>query len=452
MGAAQSVPVVGETVTLINSSVKMVAAGTCALVGEIAGEQDAKDAAKQFVKDAGKSWVEYSERNIIAAPVRATVHVVAGEEEEARRVMKKMAKSAEQVIDSTPVVGHVKGVGHYMFGDTEHGHDCMKGATRSLAVVGAAGLTGGVGGGAVLGGLAGVSSGVAYDGTVSVIESSVKNEKRPYGVIAAIDKAIESGKKNDGHGFIDAAINVGYTITGDFVAGAAAAEASKALNKAAKQRKALKKRVGKERANDVIDTAKKLEKVRKNVKGDNHVCTKAKNLKTGKKAYGTNRRCRREIRSNEYKSRGKASGYTSRKNAIRGHVDEFSTEAGILENTANEMDIDIEPRVGNRAPRACAEHQAFHKLGTHGLESNVRTTSVTSSGGNITAVRRCDNCVQFGPLMGDVVTDSIHGMPVPTRQFVLDTSMPALTSAGIYAAGAVTGAVAVCKSRGETEY
>lgn len=323
----------------------------------------------------------------------------------------------------------------------------MKGASRTLAVVGAGALTGGVGGGVVLGGLAGASSGVAYDGTVSFIESNVKNENRPYGVIASIDQAIESDKKNDGYGVIDSAINVGYSVTGDFLAGSAAAKTSKALNKASKQRKALEKTVGKEGAKDVVDTAKKLQEVTKDVKGDKHVCTKAKNLETGEKAYGTNRRCRQDIRMNEYASKGKKSGYTSKTNAKKGHVGEFSREAGILEQTANDMNMDIVPKVGNRAPRACAEHQAFDKLGTHGVESNVRTTSVTSHNGNITAVKRCDNCVQFGELMGDVPTDRIHGMPVPTRQFVLDTSMPAIKSAGIYAAGAI----AVCSFCGETE-
>ncbi|XP_031552708.1 uncharacterized protein LOC116289905 [Actinia tenebrosa] len=447
MGAVQTIPVVGEIVTVIDSGVKVVAAGSCALVGEIMDEQDAKNAAKKFVKDAGNSWVEYSERNIIVAPVRATIHGIAGDEKEAVRVVKKMGKSAEQVIDSTPVVGHIKGVGHYIAGDTEHGHDCMKGASRTLAVVGAGALTGGVGGGVVLGGLAGASSGFAYDGTVSVIESNVKNEDRPYGVIASIDQAIQSDKKKDGYGVINSVIDVGYSLTGDFVAGSAAAKTSKTLNKASKQRKALKKSVGKEGAKDVLDTAKKLKEVTKDVKGDSHVCTKAKNLETGEKAYGTNRRCRQELRMNKYASEGEASGYNSKTNAKKGNVGEFSREAGVLERAANERNMDIEPRVGNRAPRACAEHQAFDKLGTNGAEAEIRTTSVTSHNGNITAIERCNNCVQFGELMGDVVTDRIHGMPVPTSQFVLDTSMPAIKTAGMYAAGAVI----VCSVCGESD-
>lgn len=446
MGAVQSIPVIGETVTAIDSGVKLVAAGTCAVLGEMLDEEDAKDVAKQFVKDAGNSWVEYSERNVIVAPVRALVTVV-DDKEEAKRVLKKMGKSIEQVVDSTPVLGHAKGIGHYIAGDTEHGNNCMKGASRTIAVVGAGALTGGVGGGVVWGGAAAASSGVAYDLTVSGIESGVKGKYCPYGTVLSINQAIDADKKGDGHGLIKSLIDTGYTITGDFLSGAAAAKTAKALNKASKQRKALKRRIGREGAKDVIDTAKRLEKITKDVNGDNHVCSKAKNLETGDVAYGTNRRCRRQVRMNEYNSRGKASGYVSRRNAKRGFPDEFSREEGILERSASDMHMDIEQRVGTRAPRACAEHQAFNELGTHGVESNIRTTSVRSCNGKFTATRRCDNCVQFGDLMGDVITDRIDGMPVPTRQFVFDKSLAAAKSAAPY----VAAAVALCNTCDETD-
>ena len=447
MGAAQSIPVIGETVTVIDSGVKLVAAGACAVTGAILDEKDAKDAAKHFVKDAGNSWVEYSERNVIAAPVRAFVHAVDDDDKEAKRVLKKMGKSVEQVVDSTPVLGHAKGIGHYIVGDTEHGHDCMKGASRTLAVVGAGALTGGVGGGVVLGGFAGASSGVAYDGLVSGIESEVKGKDCPYGTFASIEQAIHADKKKDGYGFIKSAIDTGYSLTGDFLSGASAAKTAKKLNKASRQRKALKDRIGREGAEDVIDTGKRLEQITKDVQGDNHVCTKAKNLDTGEAAYGTNRRCRQQIRMNEYDSRGEASGYVSRTNARRGNAGEFSREAGILERTANNMDMDYEPRVGTRSPRACAEHQAFNDLGTHGAESNIRTTSVTSRNGNITAIKRCANCMQFGELMGDVITDRIDGVPVPTKQFVVDMSLAAAKSAAPYAVAAI----AVCGTCDETD-
>ncbi|CAB4030734.1 Hypothetical predicted protein [Paramuricea clavata] len=419
MGAVQSIPLVGEAVTVIDSGVKLVAAGACAITGEILDDEDAKKAAKTFVEDAGKTWVEYSERNVIAAPIRATVHAVDNKPEEALRVLGKMGHSVEQVVDNTPVVGHAKGVVHYIGGDTEHGDNCMKGASRSVAVLGAGALTGGVGGGAVLGGFAAVTGGVAYDTTVSVIESNVKDKDCPYGVIQSIDQVIESDKKRDGHGVISGLIDIGYATVGDFAAGAAAAKTAKSVKesiKAKKQRNALGKKVGKEGVKDVVDTAKELKSKTKDVKGDNHVCTKTKNLETGETKYGYNRRCRVEMRKNEFAKKGKASGYRSKTNAAKGHLDEFSREAGVLENAANETNMEINS-VSNRAPRACAEHHSFNKLGTHGGESNIRTSSVMKTKGQFVTVERCGNCKQYGNLMGNVITDDVAGMPVPTTEF-----------------------------------
>ncbi|KAL2087839.1 hypothetical protein ACEWY4_016667 [Coilia grayii] len=432
MGAAQSIPVVGEVVTAIDSGVKITAAGVCGVIGGLLDDEDAKDTAMKLVKDAGKSWVEYSERNIIIAPTRAVIHDIAGNTKEAKRVLCKMGKSVEELADSTPVVGHVKGVYHYLDGDKEHGDACMKGASRTLVVVGAGALTGGIGGGVALGGLAGVGSGFGYDVAVSA------GERRPNGLIGSIDNAVESLKERDLHGFMDSAINLGYGFTGDFLAGAGGAKASKQLNKASQQRSALRKEIGKSATNDTVDAAKHLKKVQKKVSGEGHVCTKVKNLETGDTAYGTNERCRQQIRVNEYTRNGEASGYNSRTNAMKGRVGEFPREPGILENRANERGVLIEQRVqarngGYRAVNACAEHEAFEKLQTTGADNRVRTTSVQYRDGSITTVERCDNCAQFADLMGDVPTDRVPGITVPTRQFILDSSTRAVGGAAAYA-------------------
>ena len=49
--------------------------------------------------------------------------------------------------------------------------------------------------------------------------------------------------------------------------------------------------------------------------------------------------------------------------------------------------------------------------------------------------------------MGDVITDRIDGMPVPTRQFVFDKSLAAAKSAAPYAAAAI----ALCDTCDETD-
>lgn len=447
MGAVQSVPVVGEVVTAVDSGVKLFSAGYWATVGELTGDDDAKEAGKKCLEDAGNTWVEYSERSLIAAPIRAAVHGIDGDGEEAKRVLKKMGKSTEQVIDSTPVVGHAKGVCHYIAGDTEHGNDCMKGATRSLAVVGVGAVTGGIGGGFVAGGLAGVTTGVAYDGVVTVAESAAKKEHCPYGIMSSIDRAIESERKGDLHGLWDSTVNVMYNVAGDFVTGGTAAQSAKELNKASKQRKAMREKIGKEPTKDVIDAAKHLEEIAKDVEGNNHVCTKAKNLETGSEAFGANKRLRKGMRVKKFKTKGKASGYTSKTNANKSYSGEFSGDVGLLEQAGIEMNMDIESQYPHRSLDACAEHQAIDRLGTHGAEANIRTTSVKWDNGNITALKRCDNCVQYGDLLGRVPTDAIDGMPVPTRQFVLDRSWPAVRDAALHAGVGI----AICAFCGEAE-
>lgn len=440
MGAAQVIPGVGETITAIDSGVKMIAAGSCAVVGEVLDDKNAKDVAKKLANDARNSWVEYTERNLIAATVRAFVHSARGNEMEADRVLRKMGNSVVEIIDNTPVIGHAKGIVHYAIGDTERGHDCMKGATRVLVVAGAGALTGGVGAGVVAGGLAGVSSGIAYDGTVSFIQ--VANKGKAYGIMASIESAAEAAVNNDDYGFISSAINIGYTLVGDFAAGASAAKAAKKLNKASKQRKVLKKAMGKKRARDTVKTAKRFKKLQKkeNIKGDAHVITRTKNLRTKKVTYGTNERCRQQMRLNKYKLKDKASGYTGKGNARKGKNGQFPRTKGILVKKANELNMDIKETVKlkngkYRSFNACAEQEAFHKLGVTGHEAKVTTVSVEYRNGGFTTVERCGNCKQFGKLMGKVATDGPK-LPVPTQQFAFDASLCAVTSAGAYAVAA----------------
>nr|XP_037872608.1 uncharacterized protein LOC119628372 isoform X1 [Bombyx mori] len=93
------------------------------------------------------------------------------------------------VLDSIPVVGHVKGVVHYAVGDTEGGNNSMYQSTRTSAVLagGAVGCLAGPAGAA----LGGVYGGMITDGLVS----AAKNE--PVGIFessANIGRDIASGK------------------------------------------------------------------------------------------------------------------------------------------------------------------------------------------------------------------------------------------------------------------
>ena len=113
--------------------------------------------AKALAKDAGNAWVEYSEKNAIVGPIRAAVHAIGGDDEEADRVLRSTGNAIESVVDKVPVVGHVKGVVHYALGETNRGDECMIGASGTTAAVGAGLVTGGLGAGAVAGVIAGTT-------------------------------------------------------------------------------------------------------------------------------------------------------------------------------------------------------------------------------------------------------------------------------------------------------
>ena len=414
MGAAQSIPLVGETVTAIDCGMKLLVSGACAAAGNITGNEDLKNTASKFLNDAGQTWVEYYERNIIVVLIRAGRHAIFGgkdsETKEVKRVLKKMASSVEEVADNTPVIGHAKGAVHYIAGNTEHSYKCMKGSTRPLVVLCAGALSGGLGLGVAVGGaLCGALGGITYDGAVTLYED------HSYGVWKATSTFVESIKERKSYESLCSALDVVYTIGGDACAGASAAKMVDRI-RAKNQKSALENKVGKEAAQDHVDAAKKLETVTEGVDGDNHVCTKAKNLDTGKAEYGVNERCRQQSRVNEFKKKGEASGYKSSTNARKGHAGEFPKAPGVLEKAAKKQNIKINP-ISGRSPQACAEHHAFNKLGTHGGANNVSTSSVMKTAEGYKAVERCGNCKQYGNLMGEVASDQIHGMPVPTKEF-----------------------------------
>lgn len=93
-------------------------------------------------------------------------YAIGGEPEKALDLQKKFADDMQNVIDSIPVAGHIKGGVHYAMGENRKGDESMKSASRSTGVV-----LGGIGGfaaggpvGAVAGGIAG---GAAMDGIIT---------------------------------------------------------------------------------------------------------------------------------------------------------------------------------------------------------------------------------------------------------------------------------------------
>lgn len=206
MGAAQSIPVIGEIVTVAESGGKTIAAGACKVFG-------ADDAAQELIDGAGKSWENYAEVNLIVSNVRVVAAKIDGDDKEADRLLGKQGDAWTEVAENTPVVGHAVGVYHYIDGDTDAGDRCMIGASRTTAVMVATVATGGLGAGALAVGSAAAGAGLAYDGIATGINSAVKDDFAPTGTIAAVKHAVETGNASD-------IFDVAAAPVGDFTAGA----------------------------------------------------------------------------------------------------------------------------------------------------------------------------------------------------------------------------------------
>ena len=405
MGDAQSIPVLGEVVTVIDSGAKTIAAGACAMVGQT-------DAAGKLIKGAGNSWVEYSEKNLVAGLVNATASKIQGDEEECERISKKILGSLEGFVDSVPAVGHVKGIGHYIAGDTEHGNKCMLGATRGVAVLGAGLATGGLGGGLVAGGLAGAGSGVTYDFTASVIDSVVHDENRPHGICATIDAIDKEGDPNN-------VVDLSLGLVGDFVAGAEMGKAAQiryqknaVANAIENAQEGLSENVrvsSKVAAKDTIKAAKNLNEClnKEGLKGDGHVSSVVRDLETNETHSGFSARVRANKRVRDYEAnRG---NFRSKGQARRCTRD--------MKSELQNKNPDVAQKVSTRRQNACAEHDAFNKFykNSSANASNAVVCSVQYLKGAFRAIMRCENCLEFAEAMGNVVTDLIDGQVVPVE-------------------------------------
>jgi len=93
----------------------------------------------------------------VVSQVRSTIEAISGDTEAAKNTQIAFLQNAEGIVNNTPVIGHIKGAGHYIAGDNERGDEIMKGASRPIRVVsgGIAGFVTGAAVGACVGGVAG---------------------------------------------------------------------------------------------------------------------------------------------------------------------------------------------------------------------------------------------------------------------------------------------------------
>lgn len=86
---------------------------------------------------ARQTQENFSRQCPIVSQARSAVEAITGDTDAAEQTQLEFLKNASRVVDSVPVVGHVKGGVHYVCGDTKGGDMAMK---RATGVAGGAAL------------------------------------------------------------------------------------------------------------------------------------------------------------------------------------------------------------------------------------------------------------------------------------------------------------------------
>ena len=150
------------------------------------------------------------------------------------------------------------------------------------------------------------------------------------------------------------------------------------------------------------------------------VVSQARDLKTGKTYTGENLMSRSRPKFNAKNNKNISAGLK------KGHA-----KSNLQKKVSNAQ------KVINRDPRSCAEHQAVSKLykdRPSAKPSEIQTCTVLEDAktGKIQALKRCDNCMQFGDAMGSVPTDEIAEMVI-----VKDPGYPVSKNGAAMVAGSV---------------
>ena len=80
---------------------------------------------------------QFTRTNPFVFPVRVAADLICDGTEEASKTCQAFGGTMENIANTTPVVGHLNGVGHAIYGNADKGFDIYLKATRSTTVTGA---------------------------------------------------------------------------------------------------------------------------------------------------------------------------------------------------------------------------------------------------------------------------------------------------------------------------
>lgn len=160
------------------TAASMVASQDVPLADIILGVAQLKSLYQLLTNDAdgaAKTQRNFLNDGIGTAQARSLYFLATGDAEKALAIQKKFYKNTEELTDSIPVVGHIKGAVHLLTGDTEHGWTAIKSATSS---------TGSAVGGAFGGPLGAVGGHTLTDLAITGVDFAINGgSSRPYGLV-----------------------------------------------------------------------------------------------------------------------------------------------------------------------------------------------------------------------------------------------------------------------------
>ena len=220
MGAAKSLPILGESVTVIESGTKLGAGVSTLLVGKLSNSQRLEFEGVNLIGAAGNAWVDYTDRNLIAGNIKVVALIITDNYKEARRVNETTVHSLVELGKGLPFVGHGIGVFHYIKSETEDGNRCMETATKGgVVIVAGVGaivvctLTGGMSALAItaISATATLGASVSYDGVATGIKSAVKQEYSPSGIVKSTTEVITNP---NGEKIVDISLGIAANLAG----------------------------------------------------------------------------------------------------------------------------------------------------------------------------------------------------------------------------------------------
>lgn len=219
----------GNEISTVGGAVATAATGVAA--GVTFGQVEALNkATEDCAKFTGKKFMDTNVRHVgelagVSIAAAATLGQCEAVNECVRKAApacgKTLVKTASDIADGTPGVGHVKGAVHYACGDKDGGDAAMKASSRTVGVIGG-GVAGFAVGGPVGAAMGGVAGGGAMDGITTGVDSAVHGEYKPAGQVAAWTKAVTSKTAHDS---IEGIVGIVTAPAGDALAGYAAGKA-----------------------------------------------------------------------------------------------------------------------------------------------------------------------------------------------------------------------------------